>query len=136
MTTDPLYATHAEPVKMLHEYRLLESLDSTAELTVSKSATLEEILPVLIRWGVVLIPEYLSHPDLSGLMAEAGTVFEIERPWIDKLGVSPPDQSRCVHRERMDNDELPITSRVFNYEYLRRITNRYLGPPNIFNDKI
>lgn len=105
----------------------------------SKSDSVDHILLLLKRFGVVRLPKYLSPPDsVSALRTEALALLEGKKDFVKPLSYRPKWDSKAVSvdRSRLDEQAFPHTARVFGSEYMHSICDEYLDLPNDFNNAI
>ena len=97
--------------------------------------SVESCLEKLAEHGVLVIEDFLGQNDLNVLIQEYENILKLENDVISAIDY-PQGVARRIEFSKLDANSFPKTHEVFNMEFMKKVTNRYLGTPNHFNHEI
>ncbi|MAY83258.1 MAG: hypothetical protein CMP59_03915 [Flavobacteriales bacterium] len=97
--------------------------------------SIDPCLELLVEHGVLVIEDFLVEDMLKSLIQEYENILKLENDVISAIDY-PQGVARRIEFSKLDANSFPKTHEVFNMEFMKKVTNRYLGTPNHFNHEI
>ncbi len=110
-------------------------MNAQYDFTLEASAADSAIIATLRKFGIVLLPDFVNQQELENLKTEFFALLDTEANWIRKIKYKH-GKAVSVHRAGIDSQRFPVFKQVFDAEQMHRLTNSYLGQPNLVNNDI
>ncbi len=112
-------------------------MDIKSQFTISvKSKDLEQnILSLLDQYGVLILTDFLSQEELSPLIKEYESILKMDDEAISPINY-PQGIAKRIEFSKLNKDKFPNTCKTFNQDFMRKVSNSYLGSKNHFNHEI
>ena len=108
-------------------------------IDVKKSDSLDDIVTLLRKDGIVVVKNYLSHKSVEEITREFYKAFQMQDPGIVMQHAHPVNEEGKVvrlKREKLSTEYNNIKN-IFGSEYMERILHNYYAPNNyLLNDDV
>jgi TPR repeat protein len=106
-----------------------------ADLTLPRGADARAIVSAVRRWGIAVLPGFLSADEVARLVAEHRKALTVEAEEV-VISPTPTGEMADLNPGRMDRAAFPTVHAVFRNPLFRTVAERYLGRPFCFNYEI
>ncbi|HAT1820639.1 hypothetical protein OQJ35_04380 [Legionella pneumophila] len=109
------------------------------DFTASPNFQVTEVVLILRKYGVVLIPNWLTKEDLKKLSDDWHAIrnqrYNEDCLCVHRVGGNVADYA-ALYRSKPNAEQFQAVNQIFNHPKIIELVNRIVGRPNLLNEEI